>query len=216
LASAIVAVLDHTPVGAMLRERPHGAPQRDATAEAQGITDPDMLARRAAFAAALDDAVAGVPHLGARMAMRRLLDQTRADPARWPSIVRRMSGWQQGLATTGMKPVSWEAIDEGINELLDEDATGQKLSTLVVLSFVEKAERRRAGGTFGAHLATTTAPHEGKLPPGVEAAEVGYWRRAAEKGVAEYVALCQTHGIAFEPAAASPRTSNGTHAGAHA
>lgn len=158
----------------------------------QGITNPEMLARRAEFAASLDAAVANVPHEGARSAIRRLLDEQRTPPDRWPRLVARMAGWQQGLGTSGMRPVSWEAIDEGIHELLDAD-DGQKITPQIVLIFVEKAERRRCAN--GVTSSTTELPKT--LPPGMDAAQVGEAIRYARKGAAEWIELCQKHGIDY-------------------
>jgi hypothetical protein len=169
----------------------------------QGITDPVMLARRAQFAASLDEAVASVPHPGARAAIRRLLDELGTPSERWPRLVSRMVGWHQGLSTSGMRPVSWEAIDEGIHELLDGD-DGQKITPQVVLIFVEKAERRRQSAP--ASGPASAADSQRVLPPGMTAAEVGEAIRYARRGAAEWIEFCREKGIDF----AMPETTGAT------
>lgn len=148
--------------------------------------------RATVFNAALDDAVAAVPHDEARAAMRRLLDYTRAKPANWQSLVARMVNWTKGLSTSGMRKVSFEAIAEGIGELLDNDKGAQPITPQVVLIFAEKAEARRKAG----------APLERKErgASGLSSAD-GAAIRSARNGDADAIAYCTEHGLNYEAVA---------------
>lgn len=78
----------------------------------------------------------------ARRAVARFLDEQRILATRIPSWVRRIVGWTKGLGTSGMRPLSWEAVVLGIEELLDTNPPGQSIRPQELLTFVESAHRR--------------------------------------------------------------------------
>lgn len=184
LAAAITAVIERF------------APNLDPTVTLQGITDPNLLARRAAYLASLDQAVADVEHDGARRAIRRMLEYKGITGDKVLSTVMRICGWRQSLGTSTMRPVTWEAIEQGLNELIDND-DGRKISAMSELRFVEKAEERRLKREASA-VAESRPDIDDTPPPGMTRSEVGEARRYAEKGHPEWIELCRTNGIAFQ------------------
>jgi uncharacterized protein YdaU (DUF1376 family) len=93
------------------------------------------------------DAVSIIPHDGARAVVGRLLEEQRARPETWASHVRRIIGWTNGLATSGGRQLSWDAIEHGIGDLLDSNAEGRPITPKVLLIFVEDMAKRLATNT---------------------------------------------------------------------
>jgi uncharacterized protein YdaU (DUF1376 family) len=83
-----------------------------------------------------------IGHADARLAVVRFLDEQRILPARVQNWVRRIVGWTNGLGTSGMRAVSWDAVILGIEELLDTNPPGQSIRPQELLTFVESAQRR--------------------------------------------------------------------------
>ncbi len=200
-------------------------PQRDPTAEQQGITDPVMLARQAAFHTALYDATASIPDAAARGAITRYLEESRAASTSWQSHIARFRGWPEGVGTPGCRAVSWGAIAEGLLELLDTNPTGQKITPHVIAIFADKAERRRTepaphtpatGSAYG--RSAYGRPAESALPPelaalvastGLSAGEITSAQLHASRGHHEWVAYCAEYGIPY-PGSRSTSTESPT------
>lgn len=160
---------------------------------------PSAADRATAFGLALDRAVAEVPHGGAQAAMRQLLDETGAAPEKWQSLVSRMAGWHVGLGTTGLRKISWDAIAEGIGELLDANDPGQRITPAIVLIFVERAHRRRTTAPPAETTPSTGQPAE-ETDGAMSAAAIASAIRNAQRGDARWIDHCRKFGINYEAA----------------
>ncbi len=165
---------------------PSGGGQIPAAPRRSEHRDAVLEARSQAFDDSLNEAVAEIPHDAARLAVRRLLDEQRMPTDRWSSWVRRVVGWTAGLSTTGMRHVSYDAIADGLLELLDANPVGQAITPQAALIFAEKAEKRRSSSTV-------SADRGGRPTRETHAAAIQFARDGDEDAIAH----CRKHGIDF-------------------
>jgi uncharacterized protein YdaU (DUF1376 family) len=145
--------------------------------------------RSEAFHVQLNAAVLELPVGAARDVVKRFLDEQRVPSQKWQEWVSKIAGWQQGLGTSGMRPVSWDAIASGLSDLLLTNPVGQQITPKVALIFVEDAEKaRQFGGTAPARA--------GARPPRVstERSDAIAFARDGDATAIEY---CATHGIDY-------------------
>ncbi len=111
----------------------------------------EARASRSEFEAALDEAVTLLEPGPARDAVRRLLDEERVPIAALGDWVAKISGWTQGIGTTGMRAVSPEAIAQGLSDLrlaqLSAGADRKRVTPKVALIFAEDAQRTMQGAS---------------------------------------------------------------------
>lgn len=175
-------------LGSRLRvERPHSPPP-DGGGPPPAPFDRSLDLVQAELKAALSEAVATIPTAECQTLVARLLDEQRIEPARWFGWVKRIEGWAKGMGTTGMAPVSWDAIAQGLDELLLTNPPGQRITPKILLIFVEDAHRRLSSGAPRASAQSMSEDETAK--------------KFARAGDPDAIAWCTARGIDYREAVA--------------
>lgn len=145
-------------------------------------------------AAAIASETAAIGHAAGRQAVVRFLSEQRVLVDRIANWVRRVEGWTNGLGTSGMRPVAWEAVVQGIEELLDTNPPGQTITPAQLLTFVERAERTRTAPEYSPRGAAASGGSSRQYSAAERAAAdrqvlVDYARQGDEHAIAECARL---------------------------
>ena len=130
--------------------------------------------------------LAEIPDDGAREAIARFLVEQSTRDSAWHRLVSRFCGWRNGVATSGSRPIAWSAIAEGLNEILDVNEVGRRITPDQALAFVERSHRRaQQDNADGAvPFDTSTLIHDMAIT-------------YANQGDPQWLRYCEDNGIRF-------------------
>ncbi|WP_396216345.1 hypothetical protein [Gemmatimonas sp.] len=171
----------------------HAPETSEAVLEGESLTQ--YRQRMRASAPSLDSQIALIPHDEGRRAVGRFLDEQRILPDRIVNWVRRIEGWTNGLGASGGRPVTWEAVVQGIDEMLDTNPPGQSISPAQLLTFVERAERTRKAPEvqYGTRAGVAPKANTASSAEIEQHALVAF----ARDGDSEAIAECERRGIDY-------------------